>query len=64
MDHLRDVVVEPLGQQVGEWTLAGEERHEVEPASKGGVDEADRLVRGVHRAEYQQVAREDEWLAG
>src|SRR6266508_1215423 len=58
--HLRCVVLEPSGEQPFQWLLVREQGDEVEPPSQGGVDQADRPVRRVHRSEDQQVRGERE----
>jgi len=54
-NHSRPVPFEPAQEQTPQGPLVGEERHEVEPAPQGGVDEGYRSVGGVHGADDQQA---------
>src|SRR2546423_697632 len=58
------MVTKPIAEHVENGRLVGQERNEVEPTPQGRVDERDRPVRGVHRADDIEVRRQGERFIG
>ena len=53
--HLGHAPVEPASKKSGDRWAIREEGGEEEAPTQGGVEQRDRAIRGVHRADHQQV---------